>query len=58
MRDVNGRGQPPIRVGAPRAQERKQVEPVAPLIEIEVVEAELDDAWMRDIGPTFVHDDR
>lgn len=26
--------------------------------EIEVVEVELDDAWMRDIGPTFVHDDR
>lgn len=24
--------------------------------EIETVEAELDDAWMRDIGPTFVHD--
>lgn len=24
--------------------------------EIEVVEARLDDAWMRDIGPTFVHD--
>jgi len=23
---------------------------------IDVVEAELDDAWMRDIGPTFVHD--
>lgn len=25
--------------------------------EIEVVEAPLDDAWMRDIGPTFVHAD-
>jgi agmatine deiminase len=25
--------------------------------EIEVVEAPLDDAWMRDIGPTFVHDE-
>ena len=23
---------------------------------VELVEAELDDAWMRDIGPTFVHD--
>lgn len=24
--------------------------------DIEIVEAPLDDAWMRDIGPTFVHD--